>query len=100
MPRELLVTREILDERRRFSREDLCGLCGVDSAFMFDQIAEGVLHPEGHDPRFWRFSGTSVKRVQTAIRLQRDLDINLPGVALILDLLEELEGFRRQIRDS
>lgn len=100
MPRKLPLTCEILDERRRFSLDDLCGLCRVDSAFVFDLIAEGVLHPEGDDPRFWQFSGTSVKRVQTAIRLKRDLDINLPGVALILDLLEELEELRRQIRDS
>ena len=37
----------------------------------------------------------AVVRVQTAVRLQWDLHINLHGVALALDLLEELEALRK-----
>ena len=33
-----------------------------------------------------------------ALRLQRDLEINLPGVALALELMEELERLRRELR--
>jgi chaperone modulatory protein CbpM len=36
-----------------------------------------------------------LKRLQIALRLQQDLDINLPGSALILDLLEEMERLKR-----
>ncbi|HRP35895.1 MAG TPA: chaperone modulator CbpM, partial [Gammaproteobacteria bacterium] len=32
---------------------------------------------------------------QVAMRLHHDLDVNLPGVALALDLLEEIERLRR-----
>jgi chaperone modulatory protein CbpM len=35
-----------------------------------------------------------VQRVQTAIRLQQDLGVNLAGAALALDLLEELQELR------
>ncbi|MCL1979839.1 MAG: MerR family transcriptional regulator, partial [Proteobacteria bacterium] len=40
------------------------------------------------------FTAIAIKRVQTTMRLQRDLRINLPGCALALDLLEELEELR------
>jgi len=43
----------------------------------------------------WRFTYTEIRRVQTAVRLQRDLRINLPGCALALDLLDELEELRQ-----
>jgi hypothetical protein len=32
------------------------------------------------------------------LRLERDLGINVPGVALVLELLEELEELRRERR--
>jgi chaperone modulatory protein CbpM len=31
------------------------------------------------------------------LRLQRDLEINLPGVALALELMEELDALRREL---
>ena len=42
----------------------------------------------------WQFTNSSVLRVQTALRLQRDLDLNLAGVALALDLLDEIKLLR------
>jgi len=35
-------------------------------------------------------------RARIALRLERDLGINVPGVALALELLEELEQLRRE----
>ena len=57
-------------------------------------IQEGVLTPAGSAPQEWRFSAQEVKRIQVTIRLQRDLGVNLPGAALALDLLDELEHLR------
>ena len=46
----------------------------------------------------WRFTGVSVKRAIKATKLQRDLDLNLPGVALALDLIDEIERLRERLR--
>jgi chaperone modulatory protein CbpM len=40
----------------------------------------------------------SLVRIRIARRLQADLDLNLPGIALALDLLEELAQLRAQLR--
>jgi len=35
---------------------------------------------------------------RVALRLERDLEVNLAGIALALDLMEELEQLRRELR--
>jgi chaperone modulatory protein CbpM len=39
-----------------------------------------------------------LQRAKTAVHLQRDLDVNLAGVALVLDLLEEMEELRERVK--
>lgn len=60
-------------------------------------VSEGVLSPAGASPQDWRFSGDSLKRAKTAARLMDDLELNLPGVALALQLLDELDQLRSQL---
>lgn len=60
-------------------------------------VSEGVLSPAGASPQDWRFSGNSLQRAKTAARLMHDLELNLPGVALALNLLEELDQLRNQL---
>ncbi|MCL2789746.1 MAG: chaperone modulator CbpM [Desulfobulbus sp.] len=85
----------ILNEETRCSLADLCSLCGVNTAIIHEMIDEGLITPEGIAVQEWRFTSVAIKRVQTAMRLQRDLRVNLPGCALVLDLLDELEELRR-----
>jgi len=89
------VSGTVLDEDTRCGLAELCNLCGITAETAQDMINEGLLSPQGASPRQWHFTYIEVRRVQTAVRLQRDLRINLPGCALILDLLEELEEMRQ-----
>lgn len=60
-------------------------------------VQEGALDPSGDDVSAWRFSGGSLSRVQAAMRLQHDLGVNLSGIALVLELLDELQGLRERL---
>ena len=60
-------------------------------------VSEGVLSPAGSSPEDWRFSGESLKRAKTAAHLSHDLELNTPGVALALDLLDEISRLRNQL---
>lgn len=92
------VTGIVLSEESRCSLADLCRLCNVSAELIENLIDEGILSPEGGSPREWQFPFISVKRVQTVIRLQQDLRVNLPGCALALDLLDEIETLRLRTR--
>ena len=88
----------ILNEDTRCTLADLCRLCGVPAEVIHEMVEEGLLTPEGLSPGDWRFTCVAIRRVQTVVRLQRDLRVNLPGCGLVLDLLDELEELRRLSR--
>ena len=85
----------LLDEQAELSLGDLSRACSCSAEWIIELVEEGVLEPQGLNPvgyqTLWQFSGSSLQRVRTAMRLQRDLDINLAGIALALDLLDEIE---------
>ena len=60
-------------------------------------VSEGVLSPVGSSPEDWRFSGDSLRRAKTAAHLTHDLELNAPGVALALDLLDEIAQLRSRL---
>jgi len=88
---------EVFDEQRQITLDELSRLCGVQTSLILELVEEGVLEPMDIQAGHWSFSGTSIRRVQIAVRLQRDLKLNTPGIALALDLLEELEDLRRHM---
>jgi len=85
---------QLLDESLEVEFGELCRMCHASEDFVLELVAEGVIEPEGPERAHWRFTGRSVYRTQVALRLHRDLDVNLPGVALALDLLEEIRRLR------
>lgn len=84
----------LLDESIELTLIDLCCACKVDAECVIEMVEEGVIETQGASSSDWRFKAAALKRAQTALRLQRDLGINLAGAALALDLLEELEALR------
>ena len=94
--RELAGT--VLDERSVFTLRELCRACGVHAELVIEMVEEGVLEPRGGAPAEWRFPGSAVTRAQKALKLARDLRVNWPGAALVLDLLEEIETLRLERR--
>ena len=89
---------DVLDEAMVLSLGETCRLCAVHAEMIIDMVQEGLVEPVGSDPRHWRFPGTAVTRIQTALRLQRDLGVNLAGTALALELLDELNELRAAVR--
>jgi chaperone modulatory protein CbpM len=86
---------ELLDEQLLFTLREMCRICGVHAEFLLALVDEGVIAPRPTEPQRWQFDGVAVVRVQRAVRLQQDLGVNLPGIALALELLDELEALRR-----
>lgn len=88
----------ILDERTVVTVTELTRVCGVSLEQVRSMVIEGMLHPRGSAPEQWQFTGVEVRRARRAQRLQQDLDLNLAGAALALDLLDEVETLRRRVR--
>ena len=70
--------------------------CGTSTGFIEALIAEGLLAPARPEPP--GFGGAEVARVRRILRLQRDFEASLPSVAILLDLLDEIERLRARLR--
>ncbi len=91
---------DIVEETVVLSVADLSRMMSVDERHIVEWVEEGVISVLQIDVSEWRFGGAALRRARIALRLQRDLGVNLPGVALALDLLEELEQLRRERRSE
>jgi chaperone modulatory protein CbpM len=88
----------LLDEAHEITLAELTRSCRVHTEWIMELVEEGVLEPLQPGGPQWRFSATSVVRVQKAHRLQRDLGVNLPGIALALQLLERIDALEGRLR--
>jgi len=88
---------EILDEDLELSLAELCQACDLPAERVFEFVEHGVIEPRGEATAGWRFEAVSIRRVRSAERLTQDLGVNLPGVALALDLLDELAALRARL---
>ncbi|MEX2495679.1 MAG: chaperone modulator CbpM [Woeseia sp.] len=86
----------VLDERVTFTLHELSDACGVQTELVIEMVEEGVIEPAAQLEREWQFHGESLVRAQRALRLVRDLEVNWPGAALALDLLEELDRLQNR----
>ena len=91
------VTGILLDEQVCYSLKEVCQVCESQQEWVVELVEEGILQPTGEQRRKWQFPGSSVHAAMKARRLQRDLGLNLPGVALALELLEEIESLRSKL---
>jgi len=92
----------LLDESYEFSFQELCDTCATSEEWILQLVEEGALEPLNftehvHQSEQWRFTAVSLQKVRTAQRLQRDLQINPAGVALALDLLEQIDQLQTQL---
>ena len=69
----------------------------MESERIVEMVDEGVVTPEGLEMHAWRFTSVHMRRVRRALRLQRELELDLAGAALALELLEQIEALRARL---
>ena len=92
-----ILSGHIVEDETRLTLRQLCEACSVHAEYIIDLVDEGFIEPSGVQGSHWCFTGVSIRRVQKAKRLQHDLGVNLAGVALALDLMEEIEQLRARL---
>lgn len=88
----------IVEEEIHLTLVELCQACSASEEHVIAWVFEGVLEPIGEAPQDWRFTGQSLRRARLALSLTRDLEVNPPGVALALDLLDEIATLQARLQ--
>jgi len=90
------LTGTIFDQSAILNIKDFSRMCNVEERHIVEFVEEGVLNVVEVRSE-WHFTGDALRRARLAVRLERDLELNLAGVALALDLIEELQQLRREL---
>lgn len=80
-----------------YSLDELSNACDVEATWVVDLVEHGIIEPRGSSVSEWRFSSLSIVRLAKAKRLDRDLGINPAGIALVLDLLGEIDRLKARL---
>jgi len=88
----------IVEEQVEFTLIELSRATGASEAQLASWIDQGVIEPKyPGSTDAPRFDGSSLRRGRTARHLAHDLEINAAGIALALDLLDQIEVLRAQL---
>jgi len=79
----------------QLSLRDLAVACGMRATRLERLIRLGLLEPEPDNPD--RFSSAAAARLRRMLRLRADLGVNFTGAAIIVDLMERLEGLDAEL---
>ena len=104
------VSGTLLDEQSVLTLVEISSACAVQAGYVIELVEEGLITPVSpetgqeinpqlpREAQSWRFTGVHMRLVRIASRLQGDLGVNLAGVALALQLLDEVETLRTRLR--
>ena len=77
---------------------EFCEAADLSDVYVIEIVEHGILEPQGAQPKDWRFNDYELTLAKRAAKLRRDLDLEWEGVALALDLLEEVQQLRTENR--
>jgi chaperone modulatory protein CbpM len=95
-----VLTVEVLDQSgSTFTLREICERGECHAEFVIKLVNFGIIAPLEDLPEtvHWQFDIAALSRLRKAQRLQRDLKMNLPGLAMSLELLDEVETMRRKV---
>ena len=78
--------------------KQFCQVSDMSAAYVIEIVEHGILEPQGRKPEEWLFDDHALITARRAARLQRELALEWQGVALALDLLDELDQVRAENR--
>lgn len=81
---------------REYSLTEFCELAHVQTELVTELVSAGVLEPEVRRD-IWYFRRSELSRCMKASRLMQDLEINLHGAALALELMDQNRRLRRRM---
>lgn len=87
-PGDSVLVGHVVEEQITLTVDEVSGICAVERQRIVELVDEGVLDAQS----------PSLQRARLALRLQRDLGVNVAGTALVIELLERIDALERRLR--
>ena len=87
----------IIEEEEPMTIIQICERCKLSKEEIIELIEEGIIYPKDKQNKSLSFSFDTIDRILKVKRLKRDMDLNMAGVALAVNLLDRIEELERKI---
>jgi len=74
-------------------------VCRIEPELLFLYESEGLISPQRNEAGEFLFSEEDLRRLSRIIRLTQELEVNLPGVGVILEMIDRMELLQEQLHE-
>lgn len=86
-----MITAVVIDETSPLTLEELCQALTAEQEFIILLIEHEIVMPLGEQYDGWRFDSEALRRARLARNFYYDLEVNMSGIALAMDLLDQIK---------
>jgi chaperone modulatory protein CbpM len=97
MSKKNLMIGVLIEETTTVSFSEVCHRYNIPNELLSEMVEQGIFPNQPNDPEQIALDQKALRHIESAFRLHRDLGINLPGVALALELLEQIEKLDNEL---
>jgi chaperone modulatory protein CbpM len=94
---DIIISGVIIDEASVFSISEICQQYEIGESLIIEMLEYGLIEPTKTAATGVLLNGKALRRIQSALRLQHDLGINLQGAVLAVELMDELAAMRSEL---
>lgn len=87
----------LIEETTTISFQEVCHKYRIPEALLHEMVEHGLFSTKTTTKELITLSPKDLLKIESAFRLHRDLRINLPGVALALELLEKIDRMNDEL---
>lgn len=98
MSKSEVIQGVVLNDDVILSFVEVCHQCQLPEDILMDWIAHGLLGDEiSTSVQAAQFNHEMINRIRSASRLHHELEVNIQGVVLVLELLDQIADMRDQL---
>lgn len=96
MDAKTIVAGVLMDANTSISYVEICQKCNISEDVLYELLEHGLVNTLTITKKK-HLDAANLARIKTASRLHHDLNVNIPGVVLVLELLDELNLVRNEL---
>lgn len=95
MSKDLIIIADYT-ENAQLTASELCEILRIEYVDLQNYVTYEIVIPVETKSNEWVFDMTQLSRLRMAQRLRRDFELNMSGIALVLELLQEIDTLRAE----
>ena len=92
-----MITGTLITNDETLNFKEICRAVKIAPDLMVELIEYQIITPKGDSQSDWAFDHICLKRLKLARNFYHDLEVNLPGIALAIDMLERIDALEAEL---